>query len=338
MKILIVLPGGIGNAVMFTPAFASLVKSFPESEFYMLTSGLGANRIFEPSNKIKRFFFYDSFSKSSFLKTLFNILIFHKFDVFISSMGINPLKSGILALFSKAGVRCGESSCLFNKRTEPDLKKHEVERNLKIIEEICPADSIVKSLQFYYKKDDAIQSEKILKETGLNSEKIRLIGAHIGSNDFLAAKRWNIENFKKLFSEIEKINPDVKILLLGGSNEFEYAKSVSGKNTINLTGKTNLQTAGLIIKKCAAFISNDNGLMHIAASVKTPVIAIFGPTIISKNRPYSENSEIISENLDCQPCYKYNKKIICPNNFKCMNDITVEKVLPSVAKYLSPVF
>ncbi|MBP7653756.1 glycosyltransferase family 9 protein [Candidatus Dependentiae bacterium] len=334
MRILIVLPGGIGNAVMFTPAFATLINSFGNSEFYMMTSELGANLVFEPSLKIKKFFYYNHNSKLSFIKSLMEILLFYKFDIFISSMGINPLKSGILSIFSKSGIRCGEDSFLFNRKIKSDSELHEVERNLNIVKQICPENKIEKSLRFYFTEQDRIFADKILEEHKIDKTRHKIIGAHIGSNDFLAAKRWSIDNFKKIFLKLAEKYPELKIILFGGKNEIEYTSRISGDYIINLTGKTTLQTAGLIIKKCSAFVSNDSGLMHIAASVDIPVIALFGPTIISKNKPYSSKSHVIFSDVECRPCYKYNRKIQCLKNFKCMSEISVDRVFEVLEKII----
>jgi ADP-heptose:LPS heptosyltransferase len=332
-NILIVLPGGIGNAIMFTPTFQSLINYFENSNFYLLTSQQSADLVLKKSKRLKKIFYYNSKSKVSFLKLLLQILFFFKFDLYISSMGISNFKNGILALFSKSKIRCAESSLFINYQSDFDIANHEVVRNLNIIKKIVPEKYTEKFLQFYYDETDISESEKIEFDNKLSQYKL-LIGLHLGSNDILKAKRWPLQNFQNLITRILRSYENTGIIIFGGKNEVEYAKELNQTGIINLVGKTSLQTAGLLIKKCAVFISNDSGLMHLATSVGTFVISIFGPTIIEKNRPYSDNSIVISKKFKCQPCYKYNQSINCKYNFKCINNITEEEVFEKLCLQL----
>lgn len=90
------------------------------------------------------------------------------------------------------------------------------------------------------------------------------------------------------------------------------------------------QTAA-VIQRCNLFISNDSGLMHLAVAVKTPVVAIFGPTIPNKNAPYEGKNVVIRKELPCSPCYEMYKKFRC-NDIKCLKLIEIEDVLMEIDK------
>ncbi len=296
-----------------------------------------AENIFIPVSQLKGVFKYNRLSRLSFLKVFLLILFFHKFDIFVASMGINPIKASALGAASKAGIRCGENSRLFNYCVQTDYNLHEIERNLTIIETVIPSSEIVKTPVLYFSDSDISESARICKENNISDNpELFYIGMHIGSNDFLSAKRWSIKKFDELIEMIKKKYPAINIILFGGRNEYDYSLGINPNNAINLTGKTGLRAAGLIIKKCRAFISNDSGLMHLAAAADIPVIAIFGPTIISKNRPYSDKSTVLTAGLDCQPCYRYNKPIDCKKKFQCIEDISVETVWKELEKIIQP--
>ena len=78
-----------------------------------------------------------------------------------------------------------------------------------------------------------------------------------------------------------------------------------------------------LIQRCSLFVTNDSGLMHVAAALATPTVAIFGSTDHIATGPYSNNAAIIRHDLDCSPCLKTD----CPHgHFRCMLDISVEEV------------
>jgi ADP-heptose:LPS heptosyltransferase len=105
------------------------------------------------------------------------------------------------------------------------------------------------------------------------------------------------------------------------------------KKPVIVAGDTDIRTTAMLIKKCALFISNDSGLMHIATAVKTPVIAIFGPTLWWKNHPWGKENLVIRKNLSCSPCYNYST-IKC-RNIRCLETITVGEVFGKVCQALS---
>jgi heptosyltransferase-2 len=248
-------------------------------------------------------------------------------------MGISSWKSGILSLISKARIRCGEKSIFFTHQTEPDYNKHELERNIEIIKKIIPEKYISCKPVIFSDKQIIQSANKIWNENNLNNFKV--IGIHLGSNEFMKAKRWDINKFNELINKLYYENDDIKIVLFGGPDEYEYSKQIKNNRIINFVSKFDLITSSELIKKCSVFVSNDSGLMHIAAAQSVPVIAIFGPTIISKNRPYSEKSKVVSLNLDCQPCYKYNEQIECDRNFECIKNISVNTVYTEVIKKIN---
>ena len=91
------------------------------------------------------------------------------------------------------------------------------------------------------------------------------------------------------------------------------------------------------ISLCAAFIGNDGGLSHVAASTGIPTFVLFGPSSPTKNKPYGENAHSIHTNLECQPCqfkkglqYFGEDKSNCPFKMKCMTGLSVKQVKQKV--------
>jgi ADP-heptose:LPS heptosyltransferase len=190
--------------------------------------------------------------------------------------------------------------------------------------------------------------EEIKKEDIPASHHAGYIACVIGAAHF--TKRWPVHKWKKF---CESMNHPV--ILLGGKEDNTNGNEIAAIDPIkvyNACGKFSINESADIVRKAKVVISNDTGLMHIAAAYKRPIISLWGNTVPSfgmypyygsspksslKERAFrqSENFEIIQTNkLWCRPCSKigYNK---CPlGHFKCMEKIDVDKVIAAVKKRL----
>jgi heptosyltransferase-2 len=128
------------------------------------------------------------------------------------------------------------------------------------------------------------------------------------------AKRWPY--FRELAARL-----DMQIVLLGSAGDLEDNREIRG---INLIGKTSLDDAIDLIAKSAAVVSNDSGLMHVAAATGRPLVALFGSSSPGHTGPQSPAARALWLKIECSPCYER----ICPlGHFKCMNELSVDHVL-----------
>ncbi len=110
-------------------------------------------------------------------------------------------------------------------------------------------------------------------------------------------------------------------------NEF-ISKNAKYGNVILIQNKP-IRMVASIIKQMNAFVSNDSGLMHLAAAVGIPVVAIFGPTNPVWVRPWKVKHKIVRIELPCSPCFYYSPKplkCVAGLDFKCLKDIDVSMV------------
>lgn len=157
-----------------------------------------------------------------------------------------------------------------------------------------------------------------------------LIGFNPGAA-YGPAKRWPQEKYAALAKRL-KDEVAGTILVFGTKADSQAAAAIGqeASNVVDLTGKTELAAAMALIECCDAFVTNDSGLMHVAAAAATPLVAIFGSTDKVATGPFSEKAVVIQKNLPCIPCLKPE----CSRDFKCMEDISVEEVLAAVKKLL----
>lgn len=162
------------------------------------------------------------------------------------------------------------------------------------------------------------------------------IGLVIGGA--LATKQLPINKLIELCTKL-----DYPIILLGGREDAkigeELAKSNEGK-IYNSCGKFSLNESADLVNKAKLIITNDTGLMHIAAAFKKPIISIWGNTIPSFGMtPYYGNIQIANaifevNSLSCRPCSKIGH-IKCPKgHFKCMQEQNIDAIVAAAKKLL----
>lgn len=150
--------------------------------------------------------------------------------------------------------------------------------------------------------------------------KFGIKGAYIAfcpGAEFGPAKRWPY--FRELASKLNS-----QIVLLGSPGDLKDSRDIPGTNLI---GKTTLDEAIDLIAGAAAVVSNDSGLMHVAAATGTPQVALFGSSSPEHTPPQSPKARVLWLKVECSPCFER----ICPlGHFRCMNELSVDRVLEAV--------
>ena len=131
------------------------------------------------------------------------------------------------------------------------------------------------------------------------------------------AKRWPY--FGELAAALQ-----APVVLLGSKNDEPAAAGIRGKN---LVGKTSLDDALRLIAGASAVVSNDSGLMHVAAALGRPQVALFGSSSPEHTPPASDRARVLWLRLECSPCFERE----CPlGHFRCMKEMGVDQVLAAL--------
>ncbi|MCZ6776964.1 MAG: glycosyltransferase family 9 protein [Ignavibacteria bacterium] len=212
---------------------------------------------------------------------------------------------------------------------------HATLRHLQLLEPLgIPLREELLQPQVYPSKRDIDVIDQLLIEV----ETQKLIAVAPGST--WATKRWPARKYEASIKQF--VQEGYVIVLIGGRSDSELCASIGRKlgpkSLVDSSGKlTPLQSAELL-KRCRVLLTNDSAPMHLAASVGTPVVALFGPTVPEFGfSPVGGNHVIVErKSLWCRPCTPHGGERCPIGTHECMNEISEEEVSQAVSKLLGP--
>jgi heptosyltransferase-2 len=134
------------------------------------------------------------------------------------------------------------------------------------------------------------------------------------------AKRW------PYFAELAGRLP-IEPVIIGSANDAEAARGIPGRN---LVGQTTLDQAIDLVAGARFVVSNDSGLMHVAAALGRPQLALFGSSSPEHTPPLSDAARVLWLHVECSPCFQR----VCPlGHFRCMRELTVDLALKEIDNF-----
>jgi len=337
-SILIILIAGIGDFVLASKSIRAIRNGCPDADIHLLTSTEAAP-VAQNSSFIDRVWIFPIRELRKNKLYIFNILkiALHlrrvDYDVVLNLYMIGSwfgaFKMGLLFLLigghEKAGHDDKGFGIFLDKKApvETFQNRHFADAMMDIALLIGgKSDNIGLEMSF----DKSCEEKWSYLFSGQASKIPKLvIGINPGGNR--QNRRWKPDHFAFVASHFKK-HYKAKIILLGGPGEESIAHYIQTKMTndlINLAGKLTVNDLTYIISRMDLLITNDSGPMHIAAAVKTPLVAIFGPENPVLMRPYT-SSELYriayKDDIDCRPCVKKN----CAHPI-CLDSIRPDEVI-----------
>lgn len=188
----------------------------------------------------------------------------------------------------------------------------------------CPTPHIVSN---YDKQQTAVLKFQLPLDTNIL---VLCPGAEYGE-----AKRWPISYFADVAKH--KANLGWQVWLLGSDKDKDAAEQInraSGNVCNNFTGRTSLNEAVELMSLADAIVTNDSGLMHVAAALDKNIVALYGSSDPSFTPPLNKKAKIISLHLDCSPCFKRQCPLYPPgheSHTRCLTEIKPDRVLDALS-------
>lgn len=173
---------------------------------------------------------------------------------------------------------------------------------------------------------DPVNTARTTARLGL--DRLRPVAVFCPGAEYGPAKRWPAQHFAALARELAQRGYTVWLIGSGKDAQLgEEIRAQSGGVCDNLCGKTDLAAAIDLISCAKLVVSNDSGLMHVAAALGKPLVALYGSSSPAHTPPLSVAARIVSIDIECSPCFARE----CPlGHFKCMNDLLPARVLAEI--------
>ncbi len=334
-RILIRATNWVGDVVMTMPALEAIRKNFPGSSITVIAKPWVMS-LYENHPAVDKVIHFKK--GRGYLADFFELIrvigLIRRQTFDLAILFQNAIEAALLAYFGGVRFRVGYNTdgrgiFLTNRiiRSDEILKAHHIEYYLYILRamgwEAINRDPTVHVSEEYVKKARMLLNSKRIKPEDF------LIGFSPGAI-FGEAKRWPVDRFAKIGNwAVERWNS--KVLVMGSRKEKKICDLLSysmNHSSFNLCGQTTLAEAIGFISQCDFFVTNDSGLMHIAAALGVPTLAIFGSTDPLATGPRGPKTRIVKHEIECAPCLKP----VCPKDFRCMLSIEPEEVWKEMVK------
>lgn len=336
----------LGDAVLTLPLLRVLHAAWPEAELDFYVRG-GLAGLFAAQPELAHVYAYDKRGTGRGLGG-FRLLgleaASRRYDLWVDAH--LSLRSSVMARLSGARRRIGYAEAalgwwMFTDTVSRQFeKRQEVERLLALLEPLnlppaLTADSLLIWPEIILPISAHQEADRLL--AGLRPGP--LLGVHPGS--VWPTKRWTPEGFAYVMRR--GLEAGANVVLLAAPEEKTAAEEVlqlsgmrGANRLLDLSGKTSLPGLAAVLGRLQCYVTNDSGPMHLAWAQRTPVTAIFGPTVCSLGFEPRGNSTVIETEIPCRPCGLHGHKQCPKKHFDCMRTIDPEMVWQDVLHKLYP--
>ncbi len=331
MKILVVAPSWIGDTILAQPLLALLKRNDPAARIDVLAPDWSAplfSRMAEVDTVIVNPFAHGEFNFGA-RRALGRRLASADFST--AFVLPNSWKSALVPFFAGIPRRIGYQGesryLLLNERHLLDVAAHPqlVQRYAAL------AGPLPATLPQAHLSSTIEQQQTVRRALNLPLDAAPVIfcpGAEYGP-----AKRWPAQHFAALARRVA--SPQNPVWLVGSAKDAAVGDEICAAaegTALNLCGRSSLEQAVDLLASASCVVSNDSGLMHVAAALGRPLVALYGSSSPTYTPPQSPRAKIVSRNLPCSPCFKRE----CPlGHFDCMNGITPQQVAADISLQLS---
>jgi len=329
-KILVIAPSWVGDTILVQPMLMRLKQRHPDAQIDLLAppwTAMLLRQIPEVHEVIINPFPHGALKLAARYR-LGKKLRAARYDQAIVLP--NSFKSALVPFFADIPLRSGFVGemryGLLNDARKLDKQELPlmVERFAQLAE--APGDAMQRPLPQPRLQVSAEQRQRVLGELGLPVT--RPVAVFCPGAEYGPAKRWPIPYFAELAQHLRA--QGYAVWLVGSSKDREIGEKIialGNEACINLCGSTDLDEAVALLSAASLVVSNDSGLMHLAAALDRPMLALYGSSSPQFTPPLSGHALVLKLDLPCSPCFKR----VCPlGHFNCMMQLTPDQVMQHI--------
>lgn len=321
-SILIIRPGGIGDAVLLIPVIQAIKEKHPAAMITILAECRNS-AVFALSADVDQVLRYDRpLELLTAVRGTYDVVIdteqWHRLSAVVARLARAPLLIGYATNERSRLLNCRilyshddyESESFFNLAAPLGvLCRHVPERFLEI-----PATA-------------EANASKLVSDLDGTNFVVMFPGASIHE------RKWGADRFRQVAELLTAFG--ITVVVVGGNEDHEQGEAIVAGGGLNLAGRTSLVETAAIIDKSVLLVSGDSGVLHIAVGLGKPTVSLFGPGRARKWAPRGEHHIVINKELPCSPCTTYGTTPPCPIKAQCMRDITVDEVFNAITMQLT---
>jgi heptosyltransferase-2 len=344
-KVLIISVSGIGNTVLQSPLIETILAQ-PDLETDILFGNEIMATVFQDHPRIHHSYLLPAKRRHIFPWLM--ELRQRRYEISVSCFPSNRLSFHVLPILIGVkkrvihSYRCGRLrtlSFLSNARVEAVEGIHDVQQNLRLMQAVGLVTQAPEKPTFRINGADEATADSFLERERCGNG--FLMGLHAGAGP-IQGKKWHLERFTIVAQELLRRFGPGHVLIFGGpeeeSQKRRLAAKIRGGSVVVVDQRLGITAA--LIRHCHLFLSNDSGLMHIAAALGVRTLGIFGPTDWHRTAPYGPAVHFIHSKLPCAPCIRYpfydtRPRLGCHNTpSPCLAEITVDRVVSKAIEIL----
>jgi len=327
----------VGDAVMTLPTLSAVRQNFPQAKITVLAKPW-VEGVYAHCPDVDSTIIFDQ--QAGFLGSRYAIikkLRNQRFDLAI--LLPNSFDAALITFLAgipwRVGYNTDGRSWLLTHRamiSKEILRVHQVHYYLGILKAIgCSAESSAPRITICDHQRD--KANRYLSVKGYSGQE-PLLGFNPGAF-FGSAKRWFPDRFAAVADRAAK-EWGARCIIFGSTHDLPAAREMASRmetSPILAAGETRLDELPGLLSRCLLLVTNDSGLMHMAAAVGVRVIAIFGSTDPKTTAPYGDEHTVIRSQVPCSPCLLRD----CPTDHRCMKAISVDDVWQAMVEKMEEI-
>ena len=334
-KIAVRVTNWIGDVVMNVPALELLREHHPDAEIVAIARPWVTDLLRFRSDLIDRCIPFDDRGSDRGLGGFWRFSQQLRGERF--SLGFaftNHLKGALMLYLAGIPVRVGFATaetrlflnCAIPRKSLPHGTRHQSHNYMDLIARA--GFPVTHRPKPQLKVDDA--EKQRVREKFLAGHERPCLAVHAGAA-YGTAKRWLSDRYASVIKGWLSQHGG-HVILLGVASEQEVNDDIAGQvdhpGLVNLCAQTSLAESMTLIAAADGFLSNDSGLMHVAAAFGLPQVAIFGPTDAGATYPDNPDAQVIYKKVSCSPCFKRH----CPIGHDCMKAVSEQEVASALER------
>ena len=325
MRILIIRFSSFGDIILTTPVINEIINKYPDAVIEYLVYNNFSDAITMNPKILSSYHFDKKMNRDrKYIFSVIEILKMQNYDYvidlhskFLSQYMGKKISKESNAMYLKYSKRKWWKSVLVKMRIIRYKADRSIVKSYFTAVKKLGINYVNEEIDFYFSRETETQ---MIDKYDLKNRKYIVLAPGASK----VTKEWIYyeELANKLAAET-----DYDVVVIGGKEDYLKVKEI--QRIQNLAGKLNFKESGVILKYAKFAVTNDSGPFHIARAMKTKTIVIFGPTD-PKMFTYNEKTYLLTSRQDCSPCSLHGGKKCPKGHFKCMKELTHEKVYDKI--------